>query len=636
MNSLEVDALINRIEARFSKRPVRLRVRTALLVALGYAGFLFWFLLLAMIGSSLFFAGVTLDFDGVVVLVAIGAVLLTIGIFQAIQFAWIPMALDKSRVLSPDEAPILFECLDRIRAQTGAVKLYRVTATCDFNAGVWDVPRLGFFGWPRHHLSIGLPLLEALSPPEAVAVLAHEMAHLSARHSSFGMWIYRLQRTWGRLFDEFRNPAQSKTGRAMGSLVHAMMNWYWPRLHAHLFVLSRSNEFVADRMSADCTSPEQAGSALWKIACVGQRIEQTFWPDVWRRATTEPTPPQNIMLELAAFLERPPLVDDATRWCEQAAQRLTDRTDTHPSFAERAKALGLSSQEFLARGFPSTSTPNAAELLLGDALAGIRRDVSARWLTESQGNWQGRYGYAALVQRQLTAIEPSTPSSDLAPEVLWDKAQKVLSLEGPEGAEPLLRQLVALRPTHSAANLILGKHLLDRLNAEGASHLQRILDLEDDALIPQACSTLTEYFQAVGHAEGAQTVRQRLQRYISEGAEARKERAQVGPRDAFRAHELAAAELNELTATLRAETNLDGAWLVQKQLVYFPRQRLFVLSVRTPKKAWGRSNAARDAELVNRLIPKLKLPGRTLVISLSGPFRKLAKRVISATDSQII
>jgi hypothetical protein len=342
------------------------------------------------------------------------------------------------------------------------------------------------------------------------------------------------------------------------------------------------------------------------------------------------------MSDLVAFLDASPESDDAMRWCDLAAQRLTDRSDTHPSLADRAKALGLSAQELSRQGFPSMPTPSAAELLLGDAVMQVRHDVSDLWRTESERNWQGRFGHAALVQRQLKAIEPSNPSGDLAPEVLWEKAQKVLSLEGAQGAEPILRQLVAVRPTHSSANLILGKHLLDSLNVEGASHLQRILDLEDDALVPQACGVLTEYFQSVGHAEAAQRVRERLRRFMLEADEARKERAQVGPRDLFRAHELEKSELGEIVAMLRAEPGLDAAWLVQKELVYFRKQRLFVLSVRTAINVWGHSNATRDAELVGRLIPKLKLPGRSLVISPSGGFRKLAKRVVSTPDSQIV
>jgi len=105
--SVDVEALIERIESRFGDKPVRLRLRTGLLIALGYTGFLFWFVLLGAIGGLLFFAGVTLDFDGVVAFVAIGAVLLTVGILQAVQFIWVPLESGKSQVLTPDKFGLL-------------------------------------------------------------------------------------------------------------------------------------------------------------------------------------------------------------------------------------------------------------------------------------------------------------------------------------------------------------------------------------------------------------------------------------------------------------------------------------------------------------------------------------------------
>src|SRR5580704_1891531 len=76
----DFDQLVERIERRYADKPWRLRLRTALLVALGFAGFLFWFLLLGGIGVLLFVLGVTLEGDQVFFLIALGAILLTLGI----------------------------------------------------------------------------------------------------------------------------------------------------------------------------------------------------------------------------------------------------------------------------------------------------------------------------------------------------------------------------------------------------------------------------------------------------------------------------------------------------------------------------------------------------------------------------
>ncbi len=495
------EALVERVERRYAGKPWRLRVKTALLVALGFAAVLFWFLLLAAIGAVLFFLGVTLEGEAVTLLLALGAVLLTIGIIQTLQFAWIPLEPEAARVLSREEAPVLFECLDRIQKETGAARLDCVEARWDFNAGVSEIPRLGFFGWPRHRLRIGLPLLEALTPHEALAVLAHEMGHLSARHGRFGMWIYRLHRTWGRLIDEFSKPPATQTARRLRPLVVGVINWYWPLVQAYIFVLSRAHEYVADQASSECVGTSVAANALWKIACLELRSEQKFWPELWQRAATDPNVPEDVVCEFVRFLRESPAPDDARRWCERAAQSLTDHADTHPCFADRVRALGLAPEEFLHGGFPRNANPSAAEFLLGESLSRVGRETSALWREEAKGNWQARYSHAMVVQRQITAIGPGPTADEPNPELLWEKAQKLLTLGQTDEAEPLLRQLVTLKPTHSAANFVLGKQLLDRLDAAGASYLQQILNTEDDEMIPQACAALTSYFQAVGHAQ---------------------------------------------------------------------------------------------------------------------------------------
>jgi predicted Zn-dependent protease len=315
---------------------------------------------------------------------------------------------------------------------------------------------------------------------------------------------------------------------------------------------------------------------------------------------------------------------------------LTDHADTHPCFAERVRALGLQPDQFHAHGFPGKPNPSAAEFLFGESLPGLRREISNLWRDEVKNDWKARHGHAAIVQRQIAAIDPGSTAGQLAPEFLWEKAQKVLSLGGPDEAEPLLRALVATKPDHSAANLVLGQHLLGRLDPEGASYLQRILDAEDDGLIPEACAALTSYFQALGHPQGAQSVRERLLRYQVDMESARKERGQVRASDRFRPHELAPSELDAIIAALRSESALEGAWLVQKDLVFFPKQRLFVVVVQTATNSWGRSNAVQDSQLASRLIPKLKLPGSTLVIGAKGTFGKLAKKVMAHPDAKIV
>jgi hypothetical protein len=109
----------------------------------------------------------------------------------------------------------------------------------------------------------------------------------------------------------------------------------------------------------------------------------------------------------------------------------------------------------------------------------------------------------------------------------------------------------------------------------------------------------------------------------------------VSPCDRFVPHDLTDAELAALRDVLARHDRLYAAFLVRKELRHFPRQRLFVLCVRTKPNFLDRSNANLDAALAARLIPEMTLPGRVLVIAPQGGFRKLGKKVMGLPGSQV-
>ena len=86
-----------------------------------------------------------------------------------------------------------------MRLQLKGPRFHHVLLVDDLNAGVIQRPRLGVFGWPSNYLLLGLPLLEALSPEEALSVVAHEYGHLAGAHGRFEAFVYRLRRTWSML-----------------------------------------------------------------------------------------------------------------------------------------------------------------------------------------------------------------------------------------------------------------------------------------------------------------------------------------------------------------------------------------------------------------------------------------------------
>jgi hypothetical protein len=140
--------------------------------------------------------------------------------------------------LTAREQPQLFEMLAQIGRAVRGPRLHAVLLTEEFNASVVSVPRLGLFGWPRHYLLIGFPLVHVLSPTQFRATIAHELAHLARAHGRFSNWIYRINSTWFRL-------RLLITGKRQWAflLFNRFFRWYVGYFNSYSLKLLHSHEF---------------------------------------------------------------------------------------------------------------------------------------------------------------------------------------------------------------------------------------------------------------------------------------------------------------------------------------------------------------------------------------------------------
>ena len=272
-------------------------------------------------------------------------------------------------------------------------------------------PRLGVFGWPRRVLDLGLPLLESLSPAEFEAVLAHECTHLSKRHGRYALGLSRAA-DLGAVVRAVPGAGQvaDRAARALSTLAK-FIDWYWPRLNAYAFVLSRTNEYAADRSAAELAGKHDTASALWHIECLSRRLQDKFWPAMEQLANAQPQPPADFTGRMAAAWP-PPAAADALRWTQRATQALTDNLDTHPSLSDRLRALGQPAGTDSIGRFPDVPRPSAAGVLLGERLDGIRNSRSALAAADRGDVWRRPAQPGHRVRHRLTTLErsPSAPS----------------------------------------------------------------------------------------------------------------------------------------------------------------------------------------------------------------------------------
>lgn len=633
------DSLVRRIEGRYAGRQAALERATTLWVAMGLASLLSWLLLVTSVGLLLFVLGVFAGPPHSVVLIVIGVPITLYGVFQAVHILRVDLTPPDGHLVAPGEAPALGLMLDGLRRDSQCRAFDEVRITMDFNAGVHEAPRLGLLGWPRTILEIGLPLAWAMSPDELKAILAHEFSHLSARHGRNVSRIYRLNRTWGNLFQRMQRPAGDSLARLSRSAITKFVNWYWPRLHARSLVLSRAHEYQADRDAARIAGTAAISTALWRIEGLSPWLTDRFWPEVLAKAAEWPEPPNDIVERLTAAIQTPPAPEDAELWIERGLNRATLHDETHPALLDRVRPMGLTADDLRRIGFPVAVRPSAAEVLLEDIVPAIERELSEEWRKNTLGPWRDRYRRAASEARRKAATsETAAPDALLSVDVnsLWETARNAVDLHGMALAAPLLRRLLDQDPNHDGAAVILGRHLGVAGNPEGEAMLTRVLTRNDETWMPKACEALQEVYRASGRMDLLREIDARLDRYESDLRDAQRERSTISAADTFVPHELTDEQLAPLRELLDSIPDVGAAWLARKELHYFPNRRLLVLCVRGAVTRWWSKNAERESTLVRRLAPKVELPGQVLVISRQGSFRNLARTIMRFPGAEVL
>ena len=645
------------IERRYAGRPAALRRKIAWLVLLGLGILVAVLVVTSSLAAFLFVVALHTPFPANLACLALASVVLTLVIGQAICLLWTPTTAPCDRELRRDECPRLFQVLEKLQAQARSRPFDHVWLNTDFNARVWSEPRLGLLGFSRRHLLLGFPLLLLVSPDQATAILAHELAHQSASHDWFSLWIGRVQEAWSVVFSNW-GAASAGWMQLFRKPLQWFVSWYWPRFHAHAFVLSRSDEYEADRRSAEWTTVNDAATALFAIQCLGTRLSQEFWPEVHREMNRLPEPPDAIYDREQRELGLPPDPALAQRWITEALRFRTLHSDSHPSLADRLRNLGANPDALAQGGFPLAPRHSAAEDFLAPRFESLRDEMSQSWKTDNARAWNILYHNAQRLQRELATSERSSsnPSATSTPPVSestgeaspppksspqlsaeWNRLAKRMELEGFLKSEPLLREFLDQHPQHLMGWLTLGGNLLSVGDESGLACLRRVIDGDQPALAADAFMLWKNWLERRDDPAALTQLQTEIDHFKEVQQAADEERRSVRPTDRFRCVTLDHPERLALQKSLAALPELETAWLAEKEMQHQPHRRLFVLVVEAKRRGWlDRQWHERNATLARQLSTQVNLPGQWLVIPPAGGFRKVALAIRNVPQTQVV
>ncbi|MDM0053634.1 M48 family metallopeptidase [Variovorax sp. J22R115] len=517
-------------------------------------------------------------------------------LWATLRALWVRFDEPEGVPLEREDAPALFEALDRIRAKIDGPPVHRVYLDSDFNASIRQLPRFGLFGGAVNYLSVGLPLLMALDRRRLLSVLAHEYGHLRGNHGKLSAWIYRTRLSWLQLDASFQ-----RDDGVMAFASQAFFRWYFPRFAAKTFALARQDEYEADRVAARLLGTRVVAGALTEIAVKGSWYAEEFWPSHWSRAVDDPLP-AGPFSAMAQKLSAPVDVDFARTALRGALRSVSDVDDTHPVLRDRLEALDEKA------GLPSWSEKPALALL-GDAPKWTAH-FDAEWCRAHANDWKQHHAYLVRVRERVAALAASAGRNNADEMVEWaDCARRVNAAADVRGIYERALQMTANHPGAL-------RGLAQMLPANNRPARLAVLEkLHESSTASRWWAAKTAVSLLEDPDTGAHDERAlKLWRERAKTAEEAEQRAweEITATPFFSQiarHDLSEFELGELRADLVRCSAISRAWVVRKNLREFPWRRAYVVFLELPMLA--------DEErwnLCRQLEDTLSLPGAGLVL----------------------
>lgn len=486
------------------------------------------------------------------------------GIWILLRALWVKFTPPQGYTLKRKEFPVLFAQLDSLSKQLKSLKIHEVILDRSLNAAVVQHPRLGVLGWHKNYLILGYQLMLSLSQEEMRSVLAHEFGHLSGNHSRFSGWIYRVRLSWLRIMSAF-----DQVDSWGAKMMRKFFDWYSPQFEAYSFALARSNEYLADAISAELTSPEIATRALVNVHVTAPYVDDNYWKNYFQQADVSPKPEHAPFKGLANFLDDNPLTREKLLEGIQAAMSIeTHYADTHPSLKNRVDALGAKPQT------PSSPKESAASAWLREGNKQVMAEFDRQWLSENSEAWKERYEYVRDANARLAEYAEKTPS-ELNDNELWDMACLNNEFISSKTALPLFRSYQERYPEDPDPAYFIGHILLEQGDESGLEQLR--LACNNPGLIERATHAGYRYLKEKGDEEAAEAWWQKSSEQNAQYIEAQKERDSISLSDNPIPAKLSNEKLQRLIESLRSVKKVGQAWLAQKQVVHFPGNPVYVL-----------------------------------------------------------
>lgn len=595
MNKADFNHLVRLSEVACAENVGAYRRAVAAFAALGYVWVIGCFLLAlavitwavgAMLQDHLKFIYISWVIAGLILL------------WTSLKALWCPLNAPKGLVLTPKDAPSLFEGLDKIRKKINGPQIHHVFLDAEFNASICQRPRFGLFGGSVNYLTIGLPFLMALDKPRFFAIMAHEYGHLRSGHGQFSAWVYRTRLSWIQLAHSMRHEAGP-----VAMATNAFLRWYYPRFLAKSFALARQDEYEADRISANLLGADVAGAALAETSIKGDWLAAEFWSRHWQSAALH-AQSQGPFSAMRLQLAQPPSEPYARDTLKQTLRQISSGDDTHPVLRDRLEALNAPLT------VPAWSTRPAITMLGAKADAWIQH-FDKEWCKHNSAEWKHHHAYLTRIKSRIDALTASIGRNNASE--MAELGDMHARLDPKSMVRTHYERALQMTPSHAGGL----RGLIRTLNSsEHHLRLDALNKLYDTSLADRywVCNAAIESVKKPD-AEGdidSQALkfwRERLKHAQDAEERAWEELSETSFFQSISRHDLDEFESAEFHADMARDASVKRAWLVRKNLREFAYRRCYILFIELPDL-----NDEERYDLCRNLERRLDLPGQVLVL----------------------
>ncbi|MCE9508149.1 MAG: M48 family metalloprotease [Alphaproteobacteria bacterium] len=580
------------LEIDYKNKSGELRTRTVLLALLGYGVVWGSIALMATIGVGL---GIT----AAALLTKIGNAAAVVGLIP-IGFALkLSKALlggrggDSGMRLSASDAPTLFALLEKIRKKGKGPPFERVFINMEMNASVSRHTGLrGFFGFGPVTLTLGLPLMQALTGGQLAAVIGHEYGHVAAKDNALGQWIYRIRNGWLYLDESMKTEYLWYVLR-----LNRFYHWFMGIFNAYSFTLSRQCEYEADAFAAKISGAKQIAAALTAMETRSEHMRKNFWDDIWKKSELLPEPAGTPYQRLGGFFKLPQ--EDKINLAE-LKKAATNYDSTHPALADRVAALHESIHA------PEPLTLSAAAKFLGERFeVQLAALFDRAWREHNRAAWKARYKEYQSALATLDALKNRKPSG-MARDELSQLIAAAQVLQDDKRILSACQEILKREPDNTGAKAyMLGLRLVLDNDESALLKLDDLVRVHPEHM-PTACRFALRYLNGQERKEEAKVYQFRLDEWGYQNRAAEEERRMIYDSDVFLPHNVTPEYVRKLAAILKKHPEIGSAWMARKQVHYLKENPVFVVGL-TPN-IWSLKNRKTTIRQIKRALELVHFP----------------------------